>query len=158
MLSPSAGPVSQMRDILVRGLKAGFEDHCGVRVAGARWPWSAPDFPCIIVMHGDEVVDPQSDTAGMSTDSVRFDVVFVTGEPGNDGRHELQDHWIDFLRSPHAMTDLACADLFSDSCVAVPVLESIGPERVTEMFNQFWVASISTVRTELHVATKKGAT
>lgn len=149
---PNHGPVSVMRDIILREIERGFSEHIGMTVHGAHWFWDTPDGQASVIVHQRPVFSDPEDPASACARPARFEAFFVAGRPGVDTTGPMADWWVDYvLRNP---TLDRCADdeLWEQCGQQLPRFGEIGGFRVYELgTRQVWASAVE-VRSEIHIS------
>ena len=150
-VSPAAGRYTTFRNVILRTAVGAFSNHLGtnVRPASADWHWNVSDVPCIGVFQADPFADI-NELASQCDVVVRLDLVFIAGAPGADHVGLLADHWSDWIIGKRPLGGVKDDELWHKQDV-VPVVETVGGFREVDFgHGQPLVASISTIRSEMH--------
>ena len=150
-VSPAAGRYTTFRNVILRTAVGAFSNHLGTNVkpASAIEPWNMSEVPCIGVFQADPFADI-SEPASQCEVVVRLDLVFVAGAPGADHVGLLADHWSDWIIGKRPLRGVTDDELWHKQDMP-PVVETVGGFRQVDLgHGQPLVASVSTIRSEMH--------
>jgi len=144
------GPVTVLRDVILRELARGFGEHSGVTPATAHWPWEVGNGATVTLLEDEPFIDGTEDSPGCHA-ICRFEVLFAAGAPGADHVGPLADHWSNYVAGRRPLRPIVNDPLWVPQA-PVPVFERVGGFRFLQVNagQELWAAQ-SVLRTEIHL-------